>query len=439
MKTVILVYPKIEYEANYPNTWIPYSILSIASVIHNSDVKVLMFDENITDSSEFDALIEKNINDCICVGFSIMTGGGQIHNAINLAKKVKSIDKNIPIVFGGPHVNVLPKETLCHPLIDIVLKGNGQYSFPYLLQYLDGKIQAHQVPNMYYKNSEGNVFISSTSTAQNLILPRYNFDLLDLNNYIQQDKTIAPRTLNYIASQGCAYMCKFCYETSYKRKYYKIATQDVLEDIDYFIDRYQINGIKFYDADFFIDYKRAILIANKLKENNIKWAASIHPRDILRAQKDTTNNLLETLAESGCTRLLMGIESGCNRILKDVVNKMVTKEEIYQVAKLIAHYGILGSYTFIIGFPGEIESEQKETFDFITKLWELSPKPETRVHIYTPYPGTELYDKAISLGFNPPEKLEDWSNFDYYKSQIPWTDKTTERNVDLFTSMIVKN
>lgn len=212
----------------------------------------------------------------------------------------------------------------------------------------------------------------------------------------------------------------------------------VCDDIEYFINEYQISGIKFYDADFFIDYKRAIIISNKLKERNIKWAASIHPKDILRAQQKGGNPLLQALSSSGCTRLLMGIESGCNRVLRDVVNKMVSKEEILQVANLIAQYGILGSYTFIVGFPGESIEEQNQTFNFINQLWRLSPKPETRVHIYTPYPGTPLYYEACQEGFIPPEKLEDWSDFDYYKALTPWVDKSLEDKVKLFTMMIKK-
>lgn len=438
MKTVILVYPKIEYEANYPNTWIPYSVLSIASAIHGLDTNVIIFDENVKSASDFYELVKHNANNCICIGFSIMTGGGQIQHAINLAKQVKSINNNIPIVFGGPHVNVLPEKTLEHPLVDIVMKGNGQYSFPYLIQYLLGNIDAQEVPGMYCKTSEGKLVTGSTQNFQNLTLPRYNFSLIDVKNYIQPDKTIAPRTLNYIASQGCVYMCKFCYETSYKRKYYKMATDSVCDDIEHFINSYQINGIKFYDADFFIDYKRAIAISNKLKEKNIRWAASIHPKDILRAQKGSKNLLLQELSDSGCTRLLMGIESGCNRVLMDIVNKMVTKEEIFRAAELISQYGILGSYTFIVGFPGETPEEQQQTFDFINQLWRLSPKPETRVHIYTPYPGTPLYYDACKEGFIPPQKLEDWSSFDYYKALTPWVDKSLEDKVKSFTMMIKK-
>ena len=134
----------------------------------------------------------------------------------------------------------------------------------------------------------------------------------------------------------------------------------------------------------------------------------------------------------------MGIESGNDRILKDVVDKGVSKDDMFFVAQEISKCGILGSYTFIVGFPGESYEEQEETFDFIKRLWQLTPRPETRVHIYTPYPGTQLYEEAVSLGFVPPKELGGWSDFDYYKALTPWTDKLLEKRVADFTSMIPK-
>lgn len=242
----------------------------------------------------------------------------------------------------------------------------------------------------------------------------------------------------YISSQGCVYKCKFCYETNYKRKYARLPCDSIIQDLEYLKKEYNVDGIKFYDADWFINSKKYGVLIRALTDLNLKWAASIHPKDIIR----TINNgepLLQQLSESHCKRLLMGIESGSNRILKDVVDKGVTKEEMYFVAEQIAQYGVLGSYTFIVGFPGESVMEQEETFDFIRSLWTLHPKPETRVHIYTPYPGTALYEKALRMGFIPPNNLGSWSAFDYYKSHTPWTDASLEQRVKEFTLQINKN
>jgi radical SAM superfamily enzyme YgiQ (UPF0313 family) len=212
---------------------------------------------------------------------------------------------------------------------------------------------------------------------------------------------------------------------------------NVASDIDYFLVKFNINGIKFYDADWFIDPKRAEVLIETLTDFSINWAASIHPNDILSSIKNK-KPLLAKLSKSKCKRLLMGIESGNDHVLLDIINKRVTKTDIYRIAQEVAHYGILGSYTFMVGFPGETEDEQQDTFDFIGKLWCLNPRPETRVHIYTPYPGTPLYTDALSHDFIPPSNLEDWSDFDYYKAQTPWVNKSLEQKVTAWTMMIDK-
>lgn len=436
--TVILTYPRIQFEDNYPCSWIPYSILSIASAIKETrpNTEVIVFDENRSSIDDFKNLLNKSKN-ILCIGYSIMTGGGQIKNALNLADMAKKFDHKIMNVFGGPHVNVLPIQTLSHSLVDIVISGPGQKSFPLLIDAIEGKIRYDRVPGLATYIS-GQLICGPENILDGNTLVPYDFQLINCNDYIRYDSTISKRTINYISSQGCVYKCRFCYETNYKRKYARLPCNRIVQDLEYFVREYNVDGIKFYDADWFINSKKYELLIDALTKLNLSWAASIHPKDILRAIKNE-EPLLAQLSASHCKRLLMGIESGSNRVLKEVVDKGVTKEEIFYVAQEIAKYGILGSYTFIVGFPGESISEQEETFDFIRSLWALNPRPETRVHIYTPYPGTVLYDETLRMNFVPPDNLEEWSSFDYYKSNTPWTDATLEQRVNNFTLQIPKN
>lgn len=436
--TVILVYPRIQFEDNYPCSWVPYSILSIASAIKKNcpNIEVIVFDENKNYIADFNDLLD-NVHNILCIGYSIMTGGGQIEHALELANLTKKVNPLIINVFGGPHVNVLPIQTLNHSLVDIVIAGPGQKSFPLLINAIEGKISYNSVPGLSMYISGQIVHGPENILDADTLVP-YDFQFINCNDYIRYDSTISNRTINYISSQGCVYKCKFCYETNYKRRYARLPCDRIIQDLQYFVREYDVDGIKFYDADWFINSKKYELLINALIKLNLSWAASIHPKDILRAINNG-EQLLAQLSASNCKRLLMGIESGNNRVLKEVVDKGVTKEEIFFVAQEIARYGILGSYTFIVGFPGETISEQEETFDFIRDLWKLNPRPETRVHIYTPYPGTALYEKTLGMNFIPPDNLEKWSSFDYYKSNTPWTDDTLEQRVKNFTLQIPKN
>lgn len=131
----------------------------------------------------------------------------------------------------------------------------------------------------------------------------------------------------------------------------------------------------------------------------------------------------------------MGVESGNDRVLRDVVKKEVTRAQILDVAQQLADHGILGSYTFIVGFPGESDAEVEDTYTLVEHLRSLAPQPETRVHLFAPYPGTPLYQEAVSADFEPPDSLEAWSNFDYYTSQTPWTSDATAQRARANTHM----
>lgn len=87
-RTIVLVYPQIIFEANYPCSWVPYSVLAIASSLPKDVYNVVIFDENRKSVLDFRKLL-LDIDTPICVGFSIMTGGGQICKAIELAEIAK--------------------------------------------------------------------------------------------------------------------------------------------------------------------------------------------------------------------------------------------------------------------------------------------------------------------------------------------------------------
>lgn len=434
---VILGYPKIDHEKNYVYSWMPFSILAIAKELSRQDLaEVKIFDGNQNSLVEWELLLREHLHRTICIGISILTGGNQIDYGLRMATIARALPDCPPLVFGGPHVNVLPEQSIAHPLVDVVLQGPGQTSMPAFVEALQRLRPFEAVPGLIMKQDQ---LILRGPANSNLIqhLEGYPWQLLNIEEYIRNDPTVSDRTLNYVSSQGCIYKCRFCYELTYKGRYSRIPANELLDEIGLLVSEHRLNGIKFYDADWCIDVKRAIEFADGLCQRaiNIHWAASVNPKDVLRARRLGTN-MLTKLAQSGCKRLLMGIESGSNRVLEEIVKKEVTRETILDVAADIADHGILGSYTFIIGFPGESLDEQAETFDLIEKLWQLKPTPETRVHLYAPYPGTPLYESALSHGFNPPTGLDGWAGFDYYAAQTPWATKDMVELAKNYTRML---
>ncbi|MBL1101916.1 B12-binding domain-containing radical SAM protein [Streptomyces coffeae] len=423
---VILVYPKVDHEKDYVYFWMPFSLLTIAKpLLDEGQVEVLLFDGNQSDAQAWDRFLDEHLDRAVCIGVSVMTGGGQIGHALDMVRVAKERPACPPVVFGGPHVNVLGEQTAAHELVDGVLVGPGQNSMPAFVASLLGQLRRQDVPGLIARR-RGELLRGPVNPPRTGMMGAYPWDLLRVTDYIRDDPTVASRTLNYVSSQGCVYKCQFCYELTYQRKYSAMAAEGLVHDIADLKARYDINGVKFYDADWFVNLRRSIAFCEGLiqRDLGLKWAASINPNDILKARR-ARMDLLGNVAASGCSRLLMGVESGSDRVLSEVVKKEVTRAQILDVAAEIADAGILGSYTFIVGFPGESDTEAEETYSLIEELRALTTTPETRVHLFAPYPGTPLYDDALRYGFQPPEDLEGWSHFDYYTSLTPWTSQAT--------------
>lgn len=433
---VILLYPKVDHEKDYVYFWMPFSLLTIAKPLLDDGIAdVVLFDGNQHTPDQWERFLDEHLDRTVCIGVSIMTGGGQIGHALDLVRRAKERDHCPPVVFGGPHVNVLPDQTAGHELVDAVLVGPGQNAMPAFVTALNNNTSWEDVPGLIARRG-GGLVRGPVNPPRTGVMGHYPWHLLDVEKYVRDDPTVAPRTLNYISSQGCVYKCRFCYELTYQRKYSAMAADGLVADIDDLRQRYRLSGIKFYDADWFVNIRRAAAFCEGVIDGgfDIRWAASINPNDILKARRADIP-LLDLVQRSGGSRLLMGIESGNDRVLREVVRKEIDHDQIRDVTADIARHNILGSYTFIVGFPGETDAEVDDTYALIEELRRLEPMPETRVHLFAPYPGTPLYEAAVEAGFEAPTHLEGWSSFDYYASQTPWTSDETVRRARGATHM----
>ncbi|MFQ6052322.1 MAG: B12-binding domain-containing radical SAM protein [Candidatus Hydrothermarchaeota archaeon] len=71
-------------------------------------------------------------NDYDVVGISTLTPTAK--KSIELANRIKSMDSEIPIVMGGPHVTFMDEQVLKTGVVDFVVRGEGEYTFLELLE-----------------------------------------------------------------------------------------------------------------------------------------------------------------------------------------------------------------------------------------------------------------------------------------------------------------
>jgi radical SAM superfamily enzyme YgiQ (UPF0313 family) len=384
------------------------------------EFNVIIVDNNVNRRENYRDLISTLSNRILFVGISCMIGA-QIKDALKFARQVREANPQIPIIWGGPLPTMLPEMTASNEFVDVAVRGQGEVTFSELVYRLKQGLPWNDVLGISYKKDDKKVVSNPDRPFVDLNkFPTYRkvYHLIDVEKYIWPDEHIASRTVSYHSSQGCPYACGFCCEVPlWKRWWSGLSPERMLEDIKYLIEKYRINGIKFYDSEFFIDLKRAITFAKLLLERKIeiKWGASIHPRNFYRIKDEH----LRLLVESGLKRLLIGVESAVKEEL-DLIGKNITPKMILEIAKKCHSYGIVGSFTFILGYPSMSAENFDVTLRFARKLAESFPEHEVKLHLYAPYPGTPLYSLALKCGFIPPRSLEEWSDFDYYEKTTPW-------------------
>ena len=89
----------------------------------------------------------------------------------------------------------------------------------------------------------------------------------------------------------------------------------------------------------------------------------------------------------------------------------------------------------MVGFPGSARKDFCKTIDMVVKLKRSYLEAEWKLFIYTPYPGTDLYDMALKYGMKEPKGLIEWSRHTLRDVKTPWIDdkfKTDIRNVAFF-------
>ena len=407
-KTIILFNPKPSEIARKKGV-LPLALLSIASKLYEEDYEILIIDEML-DNFDKSILDNKNI---VCFGISAMIGY-QIKGALNIAKFVRNYNRNIPIVWGGWHPSILPEQTMKNDYVDFVVCGQGEVTFYELVKALESGKHFENIFGLCFKK-ENEIIVNQSRTLINPeILPPLPYELIDMERYIHASE-YGSRTINYLSSIGCPFRCGFCAEQLvHKRKWLPLSAERVVNDIEYLYNKYNIDSLMINDSEYFISQKRINKICKGLLEKKIKikWGNVNGRADLLSSYSKETWDLM---VESGLQSILTGAETYDEEMLK-LINKDETVEDTIKLAELAKKYGVVVKFSLMIGLPVKnpkktIEQEFDNTIDFVNDLYEISSKNVFLLFLYTPFPGTPLYEKSLELGYNAPESLDEWGNF----------------------------
>jgi len=325
--------------------YMPQTFPTLAALVpEDVDIELRCHDEGIE-------TIDPETLDANLVGMTVITGSAP--RAYELAAVFRR--RGIPVVLGGPHITLAPEDAAPHA--DTIVVGWAEETWPRLLR----DWQAGALSERYDRQPD---FDLRTPPPDRSVLPSRSY----LTDAV------------FEATRGCVFKCDFCVSpAAWGRRVWQKPVEDVVADIR----RHGKKRIIFVDLNLTADRRYALGLFRALTPLKIKWFGLATTTLVNDAE------LLDACAESGCTGLLMGLESIDPAILGKM-HKSFNKPEHYGrlVARLHAK-GIALQGCFVFGQDGESTDIFERTARFAVEADIDLP----RFAISTPFPGTPLFRK----------------------------------------------
>ncbi len=326
---------------------------------------------------------------------------------INPAKKVfaeaKKMFPQILTVVGGHHATVRP-EDLFGELIDVVVSGEGIIPFKKICRCHQRKESFQDIENIYYRKDGQMVFTYKKEypPLDDLPFPLRSLTTHTRGNYFNYVSFKPINVALLRGSLGCIFRCKFCAITSVlNRKLYKRSIEQILEELA----AIEEPRVMWIDDEFFLDAKRAVLLAKEIQNAGIK--KSYH----FLARADTIikhTTCVEEWAKLGPLCVMVGMESHKEGDLKKM-RKGTTISKNEEVIRILHANNISVQGNFMIQ-PNYTADDFNTLVDYIKKLDLGVPS----LSVYTPLPGTDYYeedqDRLITDNYNL---------FDLYHTLLP--------------------
>jgi radical SAM superfamily enzyme YgiQ (UPF0313 family) len=426
---ILLVYPTTGMDVFGINVGLPLACLYLGTVLQQAGYRVQILDERISPTFEQDVERALNGERPLFVGISSMTGM-QIRGGLKAARVVRRLAPDVPIVWGGVHPTLCPESTLKDPLCDLVVKGEGEITIVELADCLREGGDLSRVAGIGFKADGELRWGPYSPMIEDLdVIPRPDYDLLTMDRYFTRAPTTNEAQLQLVTSRGCPYDCEFCYNLKFnERRFRHHSAERVVSDIVHLVERFGVKAIFIEDDYFFGHPGRVEEICDRLIEHRLDLLIQVPCRiDYLHKRSP---EMLAKLYRAGFRELWIGIESGSEKRLREIM-KRNTLDQVREVNRLLAESNVYAKYGFMAGFPNEDRGETLETVDFMFELLTTNPNAGVApVAVYTPYPGTTLYDKArLVYGADFPDTLEGWSKFHFAENNNPFLSPQQKRFV----------
>jgi radical SAM superfamily enzyme YgiQ (UPF0313 family) len=280
--------------------------------------------------------------------------------AYDLARMYR--DKKVPVVMGGFHPTLDPKDAAPHA--DSLILGEGEDVWAEALK----DAAAGRLKPVYQR--------TEFHSLQALPTPR--FDMMPLHKYKIPFMPVQ-------TSRGCPFACTFC-EVSlvYGQRYRLRPVDEVIAEIK----EAKLTRVHFADDNFAAKKERTMELMEKLIPLKLDWTCLLTLKDA--ADED----LLDLAKRSGCGHINIGLESIQPSSLKQMRKLQNRVSDYEESLALLNKKAMSYSVNFVFGWDTDTLATFKHTLEFLNQ----NRVPMAFFSLLAPRIGTKIHEQLKAEG-----------------------------------------
>ncbi len=333
-------------------------------------------------------------------------------------------------ILGGPHLTLMPHESMEKAQVDLVVRGEGEYTLVEILQALEKERELsddtpaptasqprlfnpaagwEHILGLSWRNLESqvkhNLDRSLPDDIDAIPFPAhhmYKIDRYTNLNPLTDGLDMNARAYTIVTSRGCPYKCVYCSKPITGDTWRARSVENVVAEWAWLVNDLGATEIGVTDDIWNLDRQRAKDLCRaliKAKLNHVPWV-TIHGMKV----NNTDQELFHLMKEAGCKRVGFGVENGDDWMLRNVIKKGQTVDMVRKAFKHAKQAKIQTMGFFIFGMPGETEASMEKT---IKLALELDPDL-AHFMMAAPFPGTEMWETLEEKGLVFSHNM-DWS------------------------------
>lgn len=309
--------------------------------------------------------------------------GEPLREALRVSRAARAAQPSLPILWGGPHVELDAASCFASGTVDGIVPGAGEEPMQQAVQALRSGRPLANVPGVAVSGGAP----QAKAAPPTRLWPRADYSLLDVERYFEER---GARRLDYCSSRGARE----------QPDWLGLRPERVVGEVVELGERYRVSELGFLDEDFFADAERVADIATGLIDagSPLGWRAGARPEDVLEAEPA----LLGRLVASRC------------RGLQFVVGEVV-RDRLLAAAVRMREAGLGGRFVFEVAEGDGPGSDLGAAVKVARELCAMDGRFLTPIR-------RRVLPPARS---ESPRPLESWAALE----ALPWRDGAAERRL----------